>query len=43
MVYQGRFETNLLQLFARTEKSKRFSIISVNFFGGKIVSEQKKA
>ena len=41
MVYQGRIETNSLQLFAHLETSEWFSIISGIIFEINIVSEQK--
>jgi len=43
MVYQDRFETNLLQLFAHPETSECFSVISVIIFEVNIVAEQKQA
>jgi len=42
MVYQGRHETNLLQLFATSENSDWFSIISVIIFKVSMVAEQKR-
>jgi len=42
MIYQKRFETKLFQLFAHSENSEWFSIISVVTFDVNIVSEQKQ-
>jgi len=42
MVYQDRFETNLLQLFVQQENSECFSIISAIIFEVNIVAEQKQ-
>jgi len=42
-VYQDRLETYLLQLFAHSENSILFSIISVIVFEVNIVAEQKEA
>jgi len=42
MVYQDRFETNLLQLFEPPETSDWFSIISSITFEVNIVAEQKQ-
>jgi len=41
MVYQDRFETNLLQIFAQQENSQWFSIISASIFEVNVVAEQK--
>jgi len=41
MVYQNRFETNLLQLFAAPENLGWFSIIYVIIHEVNILSEQK--
>jgi len=41
MIYQIDL-TNLLQLFAHPENSKRFSIVSVIIFEVNIVDEQKQ-
>jgi len=43
MVWQDRFETNLLQLFAHPETSEWFSIISVITSEVNIVAAQKQA
>ena len=43
MVYQDRFETNLLQLFVHPETSEWFSIISDISFEVNITAEQKQA
>jgi len=42
MVYQGRIETNLLQLLAQQENSEWFSLFLLLFCGFKIVAEQKQ-
>jgi len=42
MVYQDRFETNSLQLFAHPETSEWFSIIYVFIFEANIFAEQKE-
>jgi len=39
MIYQDRLETNLLQLFAHTQSSEWFSIISAINFEVNIVAE----
>jgi len=43
MVYQGRIETDLLQLFAHLETPEWFSIISGTVFEVNIVVEQTQA
>jgi len=40
MIYQDRLETNLLQLFAHTENSERFSTLSVIIFKVHIIAER---
>ena len=43
MIFQDRFETNLFQLFAHTENSEWFAIISVISFEVNIVAEHINA
>jgi len=43
MIYQDQFETNLLQLFAPTQNSGWFSIISVSSFEVNIVAKNVNA
>jgi len=43
MIYQHQLETNLLQLFAHTENSEWFSIISVISFEVNIVAKHVNA
>ena len=43
MIYQNRYETNLLQELAAPQNSECFSIISVVSFKVNIATEQKQA
>jgi len=42
VIYQDRFEKEILQLFGHPENSEGFSIISVSIFEVSIVDEQKQ-